>query len=38
VPIGESWRDVLAPQALDLALLGAFLALAMTGFFLKASA
>jgi NosR/NirI family nitrous oxide reductase transcriptional regulator len=35
VPIGESWRDVLAPQALDLALLGAFLALAMTGFFLK---
>jgi len=35
VPIGESWRDVLAPQALDLALLGAFLALAMTGFVLK---
>jgi NosR/NirI family transcriptional regulator, nitrous oxide reductase regulator len=35
VPPGESWREVLAPQALDLALLGAFLALAMTGFFLK---
>jgi len=35
VPGAETWRDVLAPQALDLVLLAAFLALAMTGFFLK---
>ncbi len=34
-PAVESWRDVLAPQAIDLAITAAFVALAMTGFFLK---
>ncbi|HEY1910267.1 MAG TPA: 4Fe-4S binding protein [Vicinamibacterales bacterium] len=33
--IGESWREILAPQALDLVLLGAFLTLAMVSFFRK---
>ena len=31
----ETWRDILAPQALDLSLLAAFIVLAMTSFFLK---
>jgi polyferredoxin len=35
VEIGESWREILAPQALDLVLLGAFLTLAMVSFFRK---
>jgi polyferredoxin len=35
VEIGESWREILAPQALDLVLLGAFLTLAMISFFRK---
>jgi len=35
VPIGEQWTDVLAPQALDLALLGFFTALALVSFFRK---
>jgi len=35
VPVGESWRDILAPQALDLALLALFIAFALTSFFLK---
>ena len=35
MPVGESWRDILAPQALDLALLALFLAFALASFFLK---
>lgn len=35
MPVGESWRDILAPQALDLALLALFIAFALTSFFLK---
>ena len=35
MPIGESWTDVLAPQALDLALLAVFTALALVSFFRK---
>jgi NosR/NirI family transcriptional regulator, nitrous oxide reductase regulator len=31
----ESWRDILGPQALDLALLAAFLTLALVSFFRK---
>ena len=31
----ETWRDILGPQALDLALLIAFVALALIGFFRK---
>ena len=31
----ESWRDVLAPQALDLAVLALFIGVALTSFFLK---
>ena len=31
----ESWGDILGPQALDLALLGAFMAFALVGFFRK---
>ena len=31
----EGWREILGPQALDLALLGAFLAFAMVSFFRK---
>jgi NosR/NirI family transcriptional regulator, nitrous oxide reductase regulator len=31
----ETWRDVLAPQAIDIALLAAFMAIALTSFFLK---
>jgi polyferredoxin len=34
-PVVESWGDILGPQALDLALLGAFLAFAMFSFFRK---
>jgi NosR/NirI family transcriptional regulator, nitrous oxide reductase regulator len=34
-PVVESWADILGPQALDLALLGAFLAFAMFSFFRK---
>jgi NosR/NirI family transcriptional regulator, nitrous oxide reductase regulator len=34
-PAAESWREILAPQALDLALLTAFLAFALVGFFRK---
>jgi NosR/NirI family transcriptional regulator, nitrous oxide reductase regulator len=33
--VAETWRDILAPQALDLSLLTAFIALALTSFFLK---
>ena len=31
----ETWREILAPQALDLALLTAFITLALVGFFRK---
>lgn len=31
----ETWQEILAPQALDLAVTGLFIALAMTSFFLK---
>ena len=31
----ETWREILAPQALDLVLLAAFLTLALVGFFRK---
>ena len=34
-PAVETWQDILAPQALDLALLTAFVALALVGFFRK---
>jgi NosR/NirI family transcriptional regulator, nitrous oxide reductase regulator len=34
-PFVETWGDILRPQALDLALLGAFLALALVSFFRK---
>jgi NosR/NirI family transcriptional regulator, nitrous oxide reductase regulator len=34
-PAVESWREILAPQALDLTLLAAFLALALVSFFRK---
>jgi len=34
-PVGESWRDILAPQAIDLAMLVLFMAVALTSFFLK---
>jgi NosR/NirI family nitrous oxide reductase transcriptional regulator len=33
--VTERWQDILQPQALDLALLAVFIALAMTGFFRK---
>jgi NosR/NirI family transcriptional regulator, nitrous oxide reductase regulator len=32
---GEGWREILAPQALDLVLLAAFIALALVSFFRK---
>ena len=35
MPAGESWRDILAPQAIDLALLALFLGFALASFFLK---
>jgi NosR/NirI family transcriptional regulator, nitrous oxide reductase regulator len=34
-PVVESWRDILGPQALDLILLTAFLALSLVSFFRK---
>jgi NosR/NirI family transcriptional regulator, nitrous oxide reductase regulator len=34
-PVVESWRDILAPQALDLILLTAFLVLSLVSFFRK---
>jgi polyferredoxin len=34
-PIVESWQDILGPQALDLALLTLFTAIALVGFFRK---
>jgi NosR/NirI family nitrous oxide reductase transcriptional regulator len=34
-PIVESWQDILGPQALDLALLTLFTAVALAGFFRK---
>ena len=34
-PVVETWQDILTPQALDLALLTAFVALALVGFFRK---
>jgi NosR/NirI family nitrous oxide reductase transcriptional regulator len=34
-PVVESWGEILGPQALDLALLGAFIALALVSFFRK---
>ena len=37
-PAVESWRDILAPQALDLTLLAAFTALALVSFFRKSVA
>ena len=37
-PAVEGWREILAPQALDLALLAAFLALALVSFFRKSVA
>ncbi len=33
----ETWQEILAPQALDLAVTAAFLALAMASFFLKSA-
>jgi NosR/NirI family nitrous oxide reductase transcriptional regulator len=35
VEAAESWRDILAPQALDLVLLAAFITLALVSFFRK---
>jgi polyferredoxin len=37
-PTVESWREILGPQALDLALLTAFIALALVSFFRKSLA
>ena len=37
-PTVESWREILAPQALDLGLLAAFIALALVSFFRKSVA
>ncbi len=37
-PAVESWREILAPQALDLGLLAAFLTLALVSFFRKSVA
>jgi polyferredoxin len=37
-PVVESWGEILRPQALDLALLGAFIAFALVGFFRKSVA
>ena len=37
-PAVEGWREILAPQALDLALLAAFIALALVSFFRKSVA
>ena len=37
-PAVEGWREIVAPQALDLALLAAFMTLAMIGFFRKSVA
>lgn len=37
-PAVESWRDILAPQALDLGLLAAFIAIALVSFFRKSVA
>ncbi len=34
-PVGESWREVLAPQAIDLAMLVLFTGVALASFFLK---
>jgi NosR/NirI family transcriptional regulator, nitrous oxide reductase regulator len=38
VDAAESWSEILAPQAMDLALLAAFVALALVGFFRKSVA
>jgi len=38
VDVAESWSEILAPQATDLALLAAFVALALVGFFRKSVA
>jgi NosR/NirI family nitrous oxide reductase transcriptional regulator len=35
VDAGETWREILGPQALDLTLLAGFVALALIGFFRK---
>jgi len=35
VEVAESWREILAPQALDLTLLAAFMALVLVSFFRK---
>ena len=37
-PAVDGWREILAPQALDLALLAAFMTLALVGFFRKSVA
>jgi polyferredoxin len=37
-PAVDGWREILAPQALDLALLAAFMVLALVGFFRKSVA
>ena len=37
-PAVEGWREILAPQALDLALLAAFITLALVSFFRKSVA
>lgn len=37
-PAVEGWREIVAPQALDLALLAGFITLAMVGFFRKSVA
>ena len=37
-PAADGWREILAPQALDLALLAAFMTLAMVSFFRKSVA
>ena len=37
-PAVEGWQEILRPQALDLALLAAFMVLAMISFFRKSVA
>ncbi|HZT77150.1 MAG TPA: 4Fe-4S binding protein [Vicinamibacterales bacterium] len=34
-PAGETWHEILAPQAIDLAVLALFIGVALTSFFLK---
>jgi polyferredoxin len=36
-PVGETWRDILAPQAIDLAMLVLFTSVVLTSFFRKST-